>query len=437
MRTTRTILLTVVALLLVAGVSTAQMTSTLAGDKTSGSLPVGFGATFVGDKMYYLINLAPELAFGKFGVGLDLNLRFDQQGKFYADEFKSFNDFLHIIRYVRWAQKGDPFYVRFGQLDYASLGHGFIMYNYRNTASYDLRKTGIELDVDFDKFGFESVYSDFAASGIFGFRGYARPLKFTKAAGIPIIGGLETGISFATDMNKQADRLSGTADSSRNRSLSVIGFDLGLPLLSNALIRSTLYYDFANIMHYGHGSAVGIDLHLGGMGLVSFAAKYERRFTGDHFLPSYFNAMYERERYVPGGTSFLSKAMALQAAKGQQGYYGEMMLSILNTIRILGGYQAPVGVKNQGMFHAELETGNVIPAIVVGGGFDKTNIGKVFILDQNSVLYAKLGYKITPYLLFSTLYEWTWTERKDAAGNVIGYDTQRRVEPKLSLVINF
>jgi hypothetical protein len=409
----------------------------MGGDKATGSLPVGFGATFIGNKMYYLVNLAPELAFGKLGVGLDISLRFDEQGKFYSDEYKKFGDFLRLIRYVRWAQKGDPFYVRFGQLDYSTLGHGSIMYNYRNTASYDLRKTGIELDIDFNKFGFESMYSDFADAGVLGMRGYVRPLKFTKASGIPVIGNLETGFTFAGDMNKNADRVAGSPDSARDRSMSVIGFDLGFPLVSNALVRSTLYFDYSNIMHYGHGSALGIDMHLGGMGLVTFSAKYERRFNGDKFIPAYFDALYERERFIPQASGFQSKATALAAVKANQGYYGEMVLGILNTIQIIGGYQAPLGVSNAGILHLELQTGNVIPSIVVSGGYDKKNVGRVFILDENSILHASIGYKITPYLLFSTLYQWTWTEKKDASGNVVGYETQRRVEPKLSLVFNF
>ncbi|MBF8247450.1 MAG: hypothetical protein HW374_250, partial [Bacteroidetes bacterium] len=31
----------------------------------------------------------------------------------------------------------------------------------------------------------------------------------------------------------------------------------------------------------------------------------------------------------------------------------------------------------------------------------------------------------------------TWTEEKDASGNVIGFKEQKRIEPKVSLVINF
>lgn len=425
------VLVVVVALV---SVSFGQMRTPSSTKQSSGSVPIGFGATFVNGQTFYLVNIAPEVAFGKLGIGLDINLRFTQEGKFHSVEYKKFGDFLRMIRYVRWAQKGDPFYVRFGQLDYSVLGHGLIMYNYRNTASYDLRKTGIELDVDFEKFGFESMYSDFAGRGILGLRGYVRPMKYTSIASMPVIGGLETGLTFASDMNADADRQWSPTSTKEGGSMSIVGFDLGLPIISATVIRSTLYFDYAKIMGYGSGAAAGIDFRFNGMGAIALAMKYERRFIGDQFIPSYFDALYEKERFVRFDTTqFASKAMALQNARKSEGYYGEIMLSVLNTINIIGGYQAPVGVKNAGTLHLELETGNVIPSIVVGAGYDKKNVGRVFVNDENSLMYAQVGYKPMPYLLVSTAYIWTWTARAD--GN--GYESQRRIEPKVSLVFNF
>lgn len=410
----------------------AQMAASAAQKKnTSGSIPFGLGATFIDGETYYLVNLAPEVAFGDLGIGLDLNLRFSSSGKLRA-EYKKFEDYLRIIRYVRWAQKGDPFYIRLGQLDYAQLGHGFILYNYRNTASYDLRKTGMELDLNFEKFGFESVLSDFAHAGVLGLRGYVKPLKFTSLESVPVINNFEVGATFASDMNKDANK---TYDAVNNKvvdngALSVIGFDLGLPVLSYKIIKSTLYFDYAKILDYGSGSAVGIDLRFAGLGLLTINAKYERRWNGDQFLPAYFNAMYERERYID---SLRTKVQMLKAVKANEGYYGELWLSVLNTFNVIGAYQAPVGVRNAGIFHAELDVDDVIPSIVIGGGFDKVKVGKVFKLDENSILYAQVGYKPVPYLVVSTLYQWTWT-KDEATG---AYKTQRRIEPKVSLVFNF
>ncbi len=421
-----------------------QMPSASMLQKDKQSIPVGVGATFIDGQLWYLVNIAPELSFGKLGVGLDLNLRYgpadSANKKIRTEDFDEFYDYLRIIRYIRWAQKGDPFYIRVGRLDYSRLGHGFIMYNYRNSASYDLRRFGLELDIDFEKYGFESVYSDFAGRGVLGARGYARPLKFTSAGDIPVIGNLESGLTFATDLHKDANKLFDVTkpDSTDDKgSMSVIGLDLGLPWLSLPMIRSTLYFDYAKIFGYGSGAAVGINFDFSGMGLLTISAKYERRFMGDQFLPSYFDALYERDRYVPLGSSFVSKATALNAATKTEGYYGELLVSVLNTINVVGGYQSPVGIRNAGVLHMELQTGDVIPILLLSAGYDKRNIGQIFKLDNNSVMYAQVGYKPYPFLLVSMLYEWTWTEDKDAAGNVIGYKQQKRIEPKASLVFNF
>jgi hypothetical protein len=396
--------------------------------KSGGSLPMGMGATFIDGETYYLINIAPEVAFGKLGIGLDLNLRFNTQGKLRAGDYSKFEDYLRIIRYVRWAQKGDPFYIRVGQLDYSLLGHGSIIYNYRNSASYDMRRTGIELDLNTEKYGFESMYSDLTGRGLLGLRGYAKPLKFTSLATVPVISNFEVGVSYARDLNQYADYTH--VDSSRT-GLSIYGFDLSLPILSYSFLKSSLYYDFAQIANYGHGSTAGINMSFSGMGILSIKGKYEYRFNGANYIPAYFNALYEHDRFLNGR----SKSDALWFVDANQGYYGELIISILNTINIVAGYQAPVNIKNQGVLHAELQL-PAIPGIIVRGAFDKTGIGRVFEPD-NSILSAEVGYKPMKYLLVSMLFQRTFSDR-DRDGNPLGtFVSQDRVEPKVSFVYDF
>jgi len=176
-----------------------------------------------------------------------------------------------------------------------------------------------------------------------------------------------------------------------------------------------------------------------GLGPVTLGAKYERRFVGDQFLPSYFDALYEHERYQIVDTSrFLSKAQVLKTAQPFQGYYGELLMSILGTLNIIGGYQSPVGQRNAGTIHLELETGNALPGILLSGGYDKKNVGSVFKVDNNSLFYAQIGYKPLPYLVVSMLYQWTFTEEKEeSTGRVVGYKVQKRIEPKVGFIINF
>ncbi len=398
------------------------------------SVTTSVGLTVVDGKPYYLFNLTPELSFGNLGIGLDLNIRVGEDGKIRKEDFNEVYDYLRILRYVRWGHKKDPLYARAGALDYARLGHGSIMYMYRNSPNYEQRKIGVEFDVDGERYGFESVYSDVAGAGVLGLRPYFRPLKGTSVGNVPILGGLEVGATYAVDFHERAKP---------DRSpLAIFGVDIGFPLLSLSSLRSTLYSDYAKIVDYGNGATVGIDLNFSGLGLITLNAKYERRFMGDQFLPSYFDAFYEMERYVPNTDPGFDpynvpKVQRLKASGKSEGYYGELWISILGTFNAIGGYYSPVGIDNAGIFHLELETGNAIPGILLMGGYDKKNVGSVFKVDNNSLLYAQVGYKPLPYLIVSVVYQWTFIENKDEFGIVRGYTPQKRIEPKVGFVFNF
>ncbi len=421
-----------------------QQPSRLSALQNQQTITGGVGMTIIDGKPYYLFHLAPELSFGKVGVGIDINVRVGEDGKIRHEDFKDAYSYLRLIRYVRYGAKNEPWYARVGALDYSRLGHGYIMYMYRNTASYDLRKVGVEFDADFQEVGFESMYSDIAGRGVFGIRGYARPLQFTDAAPIPILGGLETGVTFASDLNAKANQAWGDAPGSiRNAqgsgALSTVGADVGFPLLSHEIVHSTLYADYAKILTYGSGAAVGINLEVRGLGLLTFDAKYERRFVGNQFLPSYFDAFYERDRYqLLDTTRFVSKVQMLKGVQSFEGYFGELLISILNTFNIVGGYQAPVGRPNGGTLHLELETLAALPGILVNAGYDKKNVGSVFKLDNNSLLYAQVGYQPIPYLVVSVLYQWTFAEvRDEVTGKVTGYEPQKRIEPRVGFIVHF
>ncbi|HVN49319.1 MAG TPA: hypothetical protein VMU30_10935 [Bacteroidota bacterium] len=415
-----------------------QAAASMMGQKDGGSLPVGFGATFIDGQTFYLISVMPDLSFGRLGIGLDINLRINSQtGALRPGDYAKFSDYLRILRYVRWAQKGDPFYVRFGQLDYSLLGHGSIIYNYNNSASYDLRKSGIELDVNSEKAGFESMYSDVTDKGLLGMRGYVRPLKFTSLAKVPVINNFEVGATYARDLSDNATSKRDSVSPTNiyyegTGGLSIYGFDLGLPILQYPVIKSSLYFDYAKIVNYGNGTSVGINLGLNLGSLVVVKSKYEYRFNGDEYIPAYFNALYEYDRF---STARGSKSDTLNGIKANKGYYGELLISVLNTINIIGAYQAPAPNDNQGVMHAELRLPDMA-GIVVRGAFDKTDIGRVFV-PEHTILSAELGYMPVKYLLVSMLFQRTFSDR-DANGNPLGYFVkQDRVEPKVSVVFDF
>jgi hypothetical protein len=413
-----------------------------------GMLAGGAGITWINGAPNYSFRIFPEFQFSKIGIGLDLNFEYTASGNLRSENFNEFSDYLSIIRYIRYGQKGDPFYARLGALDYATLGHGSIMYLYNNSPSFDSRKVGIELDADFTNYGFESVYGNFGKEGLIGMRGYLRPLQFTELSDIPIIGMLETGITLVSDLNENAGIISGGYDSTANvfipkideGNTTIVGLDLGLPVLRTSVVDLDAYIDYAKIIKFGSGVATGLSLNFKGFGLLNLRAKLERRFNGNHYLPSYFNSFYEIERFrLDKQTGVVSsKIQQLKFANDQtNGYYGEVYASLLGLFRAIGSYQKLDRQPKSGILHVAGELTSKDFPYMIRAGYDKINIeniGDIFTMDDRSFLYAELGYKIQQYLMLSMIYYWTYEPVRDVQKNIIGYKTQKRVEPRLSFI---
>ena len=416
-----------------------------------GDIAGGLGLTWIDGKPFYAVHFRPEIAFSNFGVGLDLNLEFNPEGKLRKENFNEFSDYLSIIRYIRYGQKHDEVYARLGALDYASLGHGSIMYMYNNSPSYDTRKIGLEFDLDFNKFGFETVYGNFGQSGVAGLRGYIRPLKWGEGADVPIISNLEFGATYAADFNKYAGVINGSYDKRKNEfninddkgALKIFGFDIGLPIGLSSIVTLTPYFDYAKIIDFGSGTAAGLMLDLNGLGLLIARAKIERRWNGENYLPSYFNSVYELQRFMLDTASgtFTSKAAGLNSLKDVgNGYYGELLIRILNTFDILGSYQRLDKYPKSGLLHLAADVSPKDGSFVVRGGYDKVNIQDekdLFTLDDRSYLFTEVGYKPYPYLLVSIVYLWTFAPIRDADDRVVDFKPQKKIEPRISFIYPF
>lgn len=250
----------------------------------------------------------------------------------------------------------------------------------------------------------------------------------------------EIGTTFAGDYDKFAriDAINSLSplNFSTNGSLNIIGFDLGFPIIRGESASLELYFDYAKILNYGSGTAAGIMLTMSAIPLVDLRARIERRFNGENYLPSYFNSLYELERF--NSVTGASKSLVLKnGIPNNNGIYGDLLIRIINTFEIFGSYQKLDNYSQSGILHlwTALEPKDV--PIVARAGYDKTNIidwQDLVTTDDRSYLYAELGYKPIPYLLISTVYSWTYTPVRNG-DDIIGYEPQKKIEPKISLVI--
>jgi len=416
-----------------------------------GVMTGGMGINWIDGKPYYRVSFRPEISFSEVGIGLDLNLDFDSEGKLRKENFNETSDYLSIIRYVRYGLKNDPVFIKVGALDYYSLGHGSIMQHYNNSPTYDNRRIGLVLDLDLGKFGIESIYSSFSPQGVFAIRGYVRPLQFTTAADIPIIGNLEVGASFASDMNKDAGIVNGNYDSVKKEfivtedlgSLSIVGFDLGLPLLNSSVTDITLYIDYAKIIDFGSGVATGVKFDFNFSSLLNISAKLERRFNQGKYVPAYFNTLHEINRFQVDSSAgtFTSKAKMLsEFDEDTKGWYGDLLVRVFNLFDIYGSYQRLDKYPKSGELNLRAAFEPEGAPIVLRAGYDKINIQDekdIFSLDDRSYLFAEAGYKPVEYILVSILYSWTYTPIRGNDDRIISFEPQKRIEPRVSFIYPF
>jgi hypothetical protein len=419
--------------------------------ENTGQLAGGMGLNWIDGELFYSINFNPELSFANFGVGLDLKLDIDSKGNLRKENFNDFSDYLSLIRYLRYGLKNDPVYIKFGALDYYTLGHGSIMYLYNNSPTYDVRKIGLVFDADFGPFGFESIYSKFAEAGVVGMRGYVRPLQLSDAGSIPILGNLEVGATYASDFHEKAGIVNASYDNTQRKlsvvkdegAISIFGFDVGLPIIQGSMVNLTLYADYANISGFGSGTATGAIFNFNPLGLISGSIKLERRFNGDNYIPSYFNSLYEIERFsvdTAHGTFFSKAQLLSDSANFGNGFYGELGINVLGLFHILGSYQRLDDYPTSGILHIGTEIAPESMPFLARVGYDKINIideKDLFELDDRSYLFFELGYKPYPFMIVSMLYNWTFAPIRDKDDNVVDFKPQKRIEPRVYFVYPF
>jgi hypothetical protein len=268
-------------------------------------LIIGVGAlTFEEDGeqvTYQMLRVSPDIAIGKFGIGLELTLNYQFEPEFLvreADWVPQGDDtlldvYLPKFKYIRYGFKGDPLFAMFGSIENATLGNGFIMGGYDNTLFLpEKRIFGLTFDLDgalfnFPYIGIETFVGNLAQFDVMGFRPYVRPLAFTK---MPVIEGLQVGATLAMDRKPRLYDGSDAVDP-----VVLYGADLTLPIITSGPLTLTTFADIAILNNTvgsgnkGKGEMIGIGGRL--IRVIIYGAQI--RVLGEDFVPTYFDAGYD------------------------------------------------------------------------------------------------------------------------------------------------
>jgi len=432
------------------------------------------GAINVDGKNYQQIGIRAEFPIGKLGLGIDCQLLLDDQGNVRKEDWDEFEDYLNLIYYVRWAHKGDPFYIKAGGLDFSSLGYGIILNGYTNMIEYPTyKRIGMEMSFESEKLGGELFLNDYKEliadkpGVLVGARLTYKPIgdltiglsvvkDFNEYNGLRDTDGDDVPDEIDYDMdneevateldywtivnNAQPDTIElmlrdGLIDSTTRNELqtyfneklstsTVYGADISYPLLKSDQMKLDIYGQAAKIKDHGWGfAAPGFRLILGPM---KFVAEY--RYSQDEFLFGYYNSTYELERATfikkeDHSWEIITKEMTLKSVEKMNGYLVGAGANIGNIVEMNASYQDLKGSNdsNRSLYGEIKLNKNVVPKISTAKVYYYQNNVENFSewKTPSTVMGYIIGFGLTPGASVNFNFRYTF-EDKNGDGIIRG-----------------
>ena len=283
------------------------------------ALNAWIGTINIDSNVYAHWVFTPQFTVGKLGIGLYIPAIFSPDVGFFGfnewynhDEwdFRDLQDIVHDsllkFHYIRYGEKGDPFFFKIGGIDDLTLGHGFIVDSYSNMVYFPKeRSMGMQFDLDTERFGFETLIADFSRFQLIGGRIYTRPMGMV--------------LPFAIGLTAVRDRPVPAISPNymQEPNIFVFGADAEMPISRSDAFGLKVYADGATVGYLypeippslsGKVSAAtlgfipGIGTGVGLMGHVSgfFTYRAEYRFISGYYEPGLIDSMWENRRLYYG-----------------------------------------------------------------------------------------------------------------------------------------
>ena len=395
----------------------------------------GGGLTFINGDAYVRLQLQPDIPIGKVGIGLDLILLYNPyaegtEPQILAEDGEAWDSpstWLRLVRYVRYGQPYDPFHVRFGELDYLTIGHGSIMSGYSN---YDRRGLRLNLRNAESRLGVETMMNDIGNPTIFGGRAFLRP--FQREENNNLLTRFELGATYLTDINPNLQEVG-------EDPLTAVGFDVGFPIFETSTFRLDLYDDIAFLntlseentqteialtednsvtTNLAWGNAIGV-----GFSFTQTLFKIEYRTFRDGYIPSVFDYTYESAKSVspePGMPQFLGLETNTEPRRG---FFSQFIWHPLPQVHFMGTFEDYTNTEPK--FYMAVTESGLVPRFALRAFYTKRDIGEggetnffgdLFDLDEKSAFSVEVRYEVFPPVVTIFTREYTFRRTETAEG---------------------
>ena len=436
-----------------------------------------FGAVSIDGKNYQQIGLRPEIKLWKLGIGLDINLLFDDEGKVRKEDWDEWKDYLDKMYYIRWGQKGDLFSFRYGGLAVTTLGYGTLITGYTNMLEYPTyKRQGLELGIETKHFGMEFIANDLKelSGGEPGFMGggriYIKPfsrlqiggsiagdlneykgLRDTDGDGIPDeMDAYPEDDDYATQIDYYRAKLDDTneptviaeliasgliSDIERselmdvNKNRSRTGFwaaDAGVKLVDLDFFKVDVYTQYAMCLNTGGWGYTLPGVRIKGGSLFELYADYRQQ--SDEFIFGYYNDTYdlERAKYVQSGSDYViqTKKDKLEAAEEAKGYMAGMRINLFELAYGKIEYQDMRwgDLRDKSLKGEVAMNKNVIPMISKAKAYyAQNNVDNFKLKSESTIMGAVIGIGMSENVSIDFNYLITFQD-KDGNGEIEGSD---------------
>ena len=409
---------------------------------------------------YFATAIMPEFFYGPFSAGLLFRLHLHARRlSSRKEDYDSANDYLSLIRYLQYAEKGDPgYYARFGELEDATLGFGQFINLYQNSISLDEQKRGFEVNYNAGHYLVEAIYSNLLAAEVFGVRGAFFPLAEDP---ISRYKQLSVGASLAGDLSSQGTQINTelpgapflietVTDPAINTGVGVddgrllmAGLDASLPVFVTETSAALAYAGLSKIFNYGSGLGVGLQGTWNLPEDLRLQMQLEQRLLGKRYLPNYFNPLYEAARLQQVGIpvedgddldGLNSKRNSLNAqTKVRFGSYVTMAWRWKRIFRLRWSFEHSWNLKDSGWFHFDTRIQSPEVPVYLRLRFDNvktTSLQDIAISGNNlNFLRFETAFRVMSMLMLGIAVRNSF-EPEFREGIPVGLKKRRRIEPK-------